>query len=244
MQRPVVLIVGGSRGIGAATARLAARSGYDLVINYRDDSEAAASVVAVAEAQGARAIAIRGDMALEADIERVYREAEQFGPVTHLVHCAGVTGRNSRLDRAETATIRAAIEVNLFGALILMRTAIRAMSTANGGRGGSIVFLSSMAARLGATNEYVWYAATKAGVEAMVIGAAREVAREGIRINAVAPGSAYTDIHEPGRLERITPAIPLGRPAQPEEIAEAILFLLSDRASYVTGTVLTAAGGR
>jgi len=244
MPRPVILIAGGSRGIGAATARLAAARGYDVAINFRSNAAAAADIVAAVRAAGAAAVALPGDMAKEEDILRVYEEAGQLGPVTHVVHCAGVTGRNSRLDAAATPVIRDAFEVNAFGALILLRTAIRAMSTRHGGKGGAIVLLSSIAARLGGTNEYVWYAAAKAAVEAMTVGAAREVAKEGIRINAVAPGPTDTEIHEPGRLDRILPTLPMGRVGRPEEVAEAILFLLSDAASNITGSVLSVAGGR
>jgi NAD(P)-dependent dehydrogenase (short-subunit alcohol dehydrogenase family) len=244
MSQPVLLILGGSRGIGAATAKLAAEQGYDVVVNYRDNAQAAASVVEAVTAQGRRAIAVQGDMALEADIVRVYEAAEALGPVTHIVHCAGVTGKNSRLDAADTATIRAALEVNAFGALIVLRTAIRKMSTRHGGNGGSIVMLTSMAARLGASTEYVWYAAAKGAVDSMTIGAAREVAKEGIRINAVAPGAIKTDIHEPGRLDRIMPNLPMGRAGEADEVARTILFLLSNAASYITGAVVSVSGGR
>lgn len=167
-----------------------------------------------------------------------------LGPVTHFVHSAGITGRNSRLDDASATTIREVLDVNLLGAILCARAAIRRMSTKHGGQGGSVVLLSSIAAVVGAANEYVFYAAAKGGVDSLTVGLAREVARENIRINCVRPGTTITDIHEPGRLERVTPGLPLGRPANPKEIAEAVLFLLSERASYVTGSVLNVAGAR
>jgi NAD(P)-dependent dehydrogenase (short-subunit alcohol dehydrogenase family) len=244
MTRPVLLIAGGSRGIGAATALMAAQRGYDVAINFKSNARAALEVVRAVEAAGARGIALQGDMAREDEIERVYAEAGALGYVSHIVHCAGITGRNSRLDEAETQTIREALDVNAFGALILLRTAIRKMSTRHGGKGGAIVLVSSMAARIGAANEYVWYAAAKGAVDSMTIGAAREVAKEGIRINAVSPGAILTDIHEPGRLDRIMPNLPAGRAGTADEVAEAILFLLSDAASYITGTNVGVSGGR
>ena len=170
--------------------------------------------------------------------------ARALGPVTHFVHSAGITGRNSRLDDATATTIREVLDVNLLGAILCARAAVRRMSTKHGGSGGAIVLLSSIAAVVGTANEYVFYAAAKGGVDSLTVGLAREVAREGIRVNCVRPGTTVTDIHEPGRLERVTPGLPLGRPAQPEEIADAVLYLLSARASYVTGSVLNVAGAR
>lgn len=245
MPRPVLLIAGGSRGIGAATARLAGARGYDVAVNYKSNARAAEAVVADVAAAGGKAVAIAGDMAREDEIVRVFAESERaLGPITHVVHSAGIVGKNSRLDAAEAANIREVIDVNLYGGLICAREAVRRMSTAKGGKGGSIVLLSSIAALTGGTNEYVCYAAAKAGIDALTLGLAREVAKEGIRVNAVRPGPTDTEIHEPGRLERVTPMLPMGRPAQPEEVAEAILFLLSDAASYITGSVLNVAGGR
>lgn len=244
MARPVVLIAGGSRGIGAATAALAATRGYDVAINFKSNEAAAASVAWQVEQAGGKGLPIKGDMAREDDIERVYAQAEALGYVRAIVHCAGVTGKNSRLGQADTSVIREALDVNAYGALILLRTAIRKMSTKHGGKGGSIVLLSSMAARLGGTNEYVWYAAAKGAVDAMTVGAAREVAQEGIRINAVSPGAIDTDIHEPGRIARIMPNLPMGRVGRTNEVAETILFLLSDAASYITGANIGVSGGR
>ena len=245
MARPVLLIAGGSRGIGASTARFAGARGYDVAINYVSNARAAAEVAEAVKTSGGNSIAIQGDMAKEADIVRVFDETTKvLGPITHFVHSAGIGGKNSRLDVATSATIRDVLEVNLFGALICSREAVRRMSTAHGGKGGSIVLLSSIAAVTGGATEYVFYAAAKGGVDALTNGLAREVALEGVRVNAIRPGVTDTEIHEPGRVARITPLLPMKRPAQPDEIAEAIMFLLSDAASYVTGAVLNVSGGR
>jgi NAD(P)-dependent dehydrogenase (short-subunit alcohol dehydrogenase family) len=245
MPSRVLLVTGGSRGIGAATARLAATRGYDVAVNYVRDAGAADAVVREVEAAGQRAIAVHGDMARENDVERVIANVEgRLGPLTHLVYSSGVTGQASRIDAVETKTLREVIDLNVLGALFCLRAAIPKMSTLHGRQGGSIVLLSSAAAEIGAANEYVWYAASKGAVESLTVGAAREVSREGVRINAVAPGLIDTTIHAPGRLERMAPNVPMGRAGTAEEVAEAILFLLSDAASYVTGTVLRVSGGR
>jgi NAD(P)-dependent dehydrogenase (short-subunit alcohol dehydrogenase family) len=245
MPRPILLIAGGSRGIGAATAALAGERGYDVSVNYKSNSNAAAAVVAAVKKAGGSAIAIQGDMAVEDDIERVFDTTKrELGSVTHFVHSAGIAGKNSRLESASAATIREVIDVNLYGGLLCARAAVRRMSTAKGGPGGSIVLLSSIASVTGGAGEYVFYAAAKGGIDALTNGLAREVVKEGIRVNAIRPGPTATEIHEPGRLERITPLLPMGRPGQPDEIAEAILFLLSDAASYITGAVLNVSGGR
>lgn len=245
MARPVLLIAGGSRGIGASTARLAAARGYDVAVNYVKNAIAAAGVAEAVTRSGGKAVTLQGDMARETDIVRVFDEATRaLGPITHFVHSSGVGGKNSRLDAASAETIREVIDVNLFGAMICAREAVRRMSTANGGTGGSIVLLSSIAAVTGGATEYVFYAAAKGGVDALTNGLAREVAKEGVRVNAIRPGPTDTEIHEPGRLARITPLLPMGRPAQPDEIAEAILFLLSDAASYISGAVLNVSGAR
>ncbi|HEU5016855.1 MAG TPA: SDR family oxidoreductase [Pseudolabrys sp.] len=242
---PVLLIAGGSRGIGAATARLAADHGYDVAVNYKRNADAAKTVIADIMARGRKAVAIPGDMASEADIERTFDEAAAaLGPITHFVHSAGIIGKNARLEEADAATIRAVIDVNLYGGMLCARAAVRRMSTARGGQGGSIVLLSSIAALTSGAGEYVFYAAAKAGIDVLTLGLAREVAKEGIRVNAVRPGPTDTEIHEPGRLARVTPLLPMGRPGKPNEIAETVLFLLSDAASYVSGSVLNVAGGR
>jgi len=245
MPRPVLLIVGGSRGIGASTARMAASRGYDVAISYKSNAKAAAEVVAAVKASGGKAVAIQCDGAVEQDIERVFDEAAKaLGPITHFVHSAGIGGKNSKLEAASAATIREVIDVNLYGGLLCARAAVRRMSTAHGGSGGSIVMLGSIASVTGGAGEYVFYAAAKGGIDALTVGLAREVAKEGIRFNTIRPGPTKTDIHEPGRLERITPLLPMARPGEPDEIAEAILFLLSDAASYISGAVLNVSGAR
>ncbi|HEY4142497.1 MAG TPA: SDR family oxidoreductase, partial [Pseudolabrys sp.] len=178
-------------------------------------------------------------------IERVFSETtEKLGPITHFLHSAGISGSYSRLDEADASTIREVLDVDTFGALLCLRACVKRMSTKYSGKGGAIVMMSSMAAPLGGANECVWYAAAKAGVDSMVIGVSREVAKEGIRVNAITPGVIDTDIQPPGRVERVTPMLPMGRAGQPDEVAEAILFLLSDGASYVNGANLRVSGAR
>lgn len=245
MSRPVLLIAGGGRGIGASCARFAAERGYDVAVNYKSNSNAAAGVVDAVKAAGGKAVAIAGDMAVEADIERVFDEAARaLGPISHFVHSAGIVGDASRLDEASTQTIRDVLDIDTFGAMLCLRACVRRMSTKHGGDGGSVVMVSSMAATIGGAGECVWYAAAKAGVDAMVVGVAREVAKEGMRVNAVSPGVIDTDIQPPGRVERVAPMLPMGRAGKADEVAEAILFLLSDAASYVNGANLRVSGAR
>lgn len=249
VSRRVLLITGGGRGIGAATARMAAARGYDVAVNYRTDAAAAAETVAAAEAAGARAVAIAADMGSEADVARMFRIVdEKLGRLTHLVYNAGITGRAGRLESAPSAVMEEVIRVNVMGALWSMQQAIVRMSTKHGGPGGAIVLLSSVAADIGGPNEYVWYAASKGATESIAYGLSKELGADGIRVNVVSPGSTETRIHadagSPDKLARIGAAVPMGRPGRPEEIAETVLFLLSDAASYVSGTVLRAAGGR
>ena len=216
-----------------------------MVVNYKSNAKAAGTVVDAVKAAGGKAVAIQGDMVTEEMIERVFDQAtKELGPITHFVHCAGIGGKNSRLDVASAATIRVVIDVNLYGGILCARAAVRRMSTANGGKGGSIVMLGSIASVTGGAGEYVFYAAAKGGIDALTIGLAREVAKEGIRFNTIRPGPTKTEIHEPGRLERITPLLPMGRPGEPQEIAETILFLLSDMASYISGATLNVSGAR
>jgi NAD(P)-dependent dehydrogenase (short-subunit alcohol dehydrogenase family) len=248
-EKKILLVTGGSRGIGAATARLAARQGYDVAVNYVGNERAAHEVVADIEKSNARGIAIKGDMASDADIARMYAEVdEKLGTLTHLVNNAGIIGMASRMANVDAAMMRRVIDVNVTGAMLVAREAVRRMSTASGGKGGAIVNLGSMASSLGAPGEYVWYAASKGAIDAFTIGLSKEVAGEGIRVNAVAPGLIETDIHasggQPDRLERLRSSVPMGRPGSASEVADAILYLLSEQASYVTGTILRISGGR
>jgi NAD(P)-dependent dehydrogenase (short-subunit alcohol dehydrogenase family) len=242
---PVLIVAGGSRGIGAAAARLAGTRGFDVAVNYLRDDTAADAVVAAIRQAGRRAVAVKGDMGREDDIARMFATVErELGPPTHLIFSCGITGASSRLETVATDTLRQVLDVNVIGALLCVRTLIQHASTRHGGPGGAIVLLSSAAATIGGAGEYVWYAASKGAVDTMTLGLARELAGEGIRVNAVAPGLIATEIHPPGRLERLVPSTPIGRAGTAEEVAEAILFLLSDAASYVTGSVLRVGGGR
>ena len=242
---PILLITGGGRGIGAATAKLAAGRGYDVAVNYLRDETAAEAVAGVVRQQGRRAIAVQGDTGRQADIARMFETVDkELGRLTHLVYNAGITGGAARVEAADPAIMRNVIEVNVLGALLCVQAAIKRMSRKHGGGGGAMVLISSAAATLGSPGEYIWYAATKGAIDSMTFGLSRELADDGIRVNAVAPGLIATDIHPPGRIERVKPAIPFGRPGAPEEVAESILFLLSDASSYTTGTILRVAGGR
>ncbi len=247
--QPIVLITGAGRGIGAATAKIAAARGYDVAVNYKTNSAAAVAVVAAIKAQGRKAIAVPGNLAVESDVETVFKAVdEKLGPLTHLVYNAGIPGRSSRLDAASSAMMREVMDVNVMGALWSMQQAIRRMSKKHGGKGGSVVLLSSVAANIGGPGEYVWYAASKGAIESIVLGLSKELAGDGIRVNAVSPGVIATTIHAdagtPDKLERAASVIPLARVGKPEEVAEAVMFLLSDAASYITGTVLRVSGGR
>ena len=220
-----------------------------MVVNYAENSDAAEAVVAAIRHAGGRAVAVPGDVASESDVLNLFAAAEQqFGPVGALVNNAGVLQRQSRLRDMTAERIERILAVNVLGTLLCSREAVRRMSTLQGGSGGAIVNLSSVAARLGAPGEYIDYAASKGAVDAFTIGLAREVASEGIRVNAVRPGIIATDIHasggDPGRPERLRSSIPIGREGSAEEVAEAIVWLLSDAASYVSGTILEVTGGR
>lgn len=241
----VLLITGAGRGIGAATAKLAAAQGYDVAINYLRDDKAAREVVLAVQAGGRRGIAIQGDMAREADIDRMFATVDkELGRLTHLVYSAGITGGYGRLEAADPAMMRNVLELNTLGALLCVKAAIPRMSVRHGAAGGAIVLVSSMAASLGSPGEYVWYAASKGGIDSMTIGLSKELAGDGIRVNALAPGLIATDIHPPGRLERLSPTTPMGRAGTAEEVAPSIMFLLSDQSSYTTGIIMRVAGGR
>jgi len=248
--RKVMLVTGGGRGIGAAIARQAAAQGYLVAVNYLRDRRSAESVVREILAGGGKAAAVAGDVSKTNDVTRLFEEtAKHLGPVTHVVNNAGITGRSSRLDAADEATIRACIDINVTGSILVAREACRRMALSHGGAGGAIVNMSSGAASLGSPHEYVWYAASKGAIDSFTIGLAKEMAEEGIRVNAVAPGLIETEIHErsagdPARMERIRPTIPMKRIGTTGEVAGAVLFLLSDAASYITGAVLRVAGGR
>ncbi|BCD87364.1 short-chain dehydrogenase [Pseudomonas solani] len=245
----VMLITGASRGIGAATARLAAARGYALCINYRQQREAAEQLVDEITRQGGRAIAVAADVADERQVAQLFAAIDsEFGRLDVLVNNAGMLERQARLEEIDGARLLRVFGANVFGSFHCAREAIRRMSTRHGGRGGAIINLSSIAARLGAPNEYIDYAAAKGAIDAMTVGLAKEVAAEGIRVNAVRPGVIRTEIHasggEPKRVERVAASIPLGRGGEAEEIAKAILWLASDEASYTTGALLDVAGGR
>ena len=250
MQTKVLVVTGGGRGIGAAVAEQAAAAGYRVAVNYLHDKASADTVIRNINKAGGMAVAIAGDVSKEADVVKLFDEAaKQLGPITHVVNNAGNTGRSSRLDKADVATLRACIDLNVTGALLVAREAVRRMAPRNGGQGGAIVNISSAAASIGSPGEYVWYAASKGAIDSLTIGLAKEVAEDKIRVNAVAPGMIETEIHElstgdGARKERIRPMIPLKRIGEPREVADTVLFLLSDASSYTTGAVLRVAGGR
>jgi NAD(P)-dependent dehydrogenase (short-subunit alcohol dehydrogenase family) len=247
--RKAVVVTGGSRGIGAAVARLAGANGSPVAVNYASNKSAAETVVQRIVAAGGRAIAIQGDVALEQDIVRLFETAErELGPIGGLVNNAGVTGGFARVESVEADAITRVLAVNVAGVILCSREAVRRMSTKHGGHGGSIVNISSLVARTGGATEWAHYAASKGAVNSFTIGLAREVADEGIRVNAVAPGLIETDLHAdngaPDRLDRLMPTIPMKRAGTAQEVAEGVAWLLSDAASYVTGSILEIGGGR
>jgi NAD(P)-dependent dehydrogenase (short-subunit alcohol dehydrogenase family) len=244
-----LIVTGGSRGIGAAVALAAADSGHSVAVNYVQNEVAANKLVEQIRARGGMACAIRADVGQESDILHLFRRAEeQLGPIRALVNNAGITGGFARVDEVESIMLERLIAINVIGPILCAREAVKKMSTRYGNKGGAIVNLTSLASRTGGSGEWVHYAATKGAMNSFTIGLAREVAAEGIRVNAVSPGLIETDIHsaagESGRLERLTPGIPMRRAGLPEEVAAGVLWLLSPAASYVTGTILEIGGGR
>lgn len=246
---PHILITGGSRGIGAATARLAAQQGYAVSLNYRNDRAAAEAVLEEITRDGGKAVALQADISREDEVSRLFADAHQsFGPITGLVNNAGMLATRMRVDQMNAARLQHVFSTNIIGAFLCAAAAVRHMSTLHGGSGGAIVNLSSIAASLGSPGEFVDYAASKGAIDTLTIGLAKEVAAEGIRVNAVRPGVIYTEIHasagEPQRVDRMKSGVPMQRGGEAIEVARAILWLLSDEASYITGTLLDVSGGR
>ena len=246
MSARVMLITGGSRGIGAAVARAAAKDGYRVAINYASRREPAEKLVAEIEAAGGKAIALKGDVSKNADVVAMFDEAEKvLGPVTAVVNNAGITGKSSPLAKADPAVIRECIDINVTGAILVAREAARRMLPK---KSGIIVNLSSAASTMGSPGEYVWYAASKGAIDSFTRGLAREVAAEGVRVNAVSPGIIDTEIHLstglPNRMPQLRELVPMRREGSAEEVAESILWLMSESASYVAGANLRVGGGR
>jgi NAD(P)-dependent dehydrogenase (short-subunit alcohol dehydrogenase family) len=244
-----LIITGGSRGIGASISRLAGELGYPVVVNFSESEREANSIVRTIEQAGGRAMAVRANIAREAEVIELFQTAEQaFGYVGGVVNNAATTGGFSRVESVTTETLERVLAVNVTGTILCAREAVRRMSTRHGGKGGAIVNISSLVARTGGAGEWVHYAASKGAVNSFTIGLAREVAGEGIRVNAVSPGLIETELHarngDPGRVDRMSPTVPMQRGGRPEEIAAGVLWLLSPEASYTTGAVLEIGGGR
>lgn len=249
MNNKVMLITGASRGIGAATARLAAAQGYTVCVNYREQQHAAEQLVKQIHLAGGKAIAIQADVSDEVQVEALFQRIDAaFSRLDVLINNAGMLESQARLEAIDGARLQRVFAANVFGSFYCARQAIKRMSTRQGGHGGAIINISSIAAKLGAPQEYIDYAAAKGAIDSMTVGLAKEVAADGIRVNAVRPGVIDTEIHasggEPSRVARVSKNIPMQRGGQPEEIAEAILWLASDAASYTSGALLDVSGGR
>jgi NAD(P)-dependent dehydrogenase (short-subunit alcohol dehydrogenase family) len=248
MDKGVVVVTGGSRGIGAAIALLAAERGYGVVVNYSANSRAADAICKEIVAQGGAAIAVQADVAVEADISRLFAEADAFGPLVGLVNNAGVVDRAARVDEMNMTRLTRMFAINTFGSMLCAGQAVRRMSTRHGGKGGAIVNIGSAASKLGSPAMFVDYAAAKGAIDTFTVGLALEIADEGIRVNAVRPGIIETDIHASGgdseRPARMAAGLPMARTGTAKEVAKAALWLLSDEASYTTGTVIHVSGGR
>ena len=247
--KPIALITGGSRGIGAATCLLAARAGFAVAVNYQSNSLAADEVVRQIRAEGGTAITVQADVAHEDQVLAMFAKVDaKLGRISALVNSAGVVDVASRVDGMTVARLKRMFDTNVVGSFVCAREAVRRMSTAHGGAGGVIVNLSSVAATLGSPGQYVDYAASKGAIDTFTVGLAREVANEGIRVNAVRPGVIETEIHasggEPDRAARLAGAIPMKRPGTAMEVAQAVVWLMSDAASYTTGALLDVGGGR
>jgi NAD(P)-dependent dehydrogenase (short-subunit alcohol dehydrogenase family) len=245
----VMIITGASKGIGAATARIAAARGWAVCINFRSDEAGARQVAGEVEQAGGRAITVQGDVSREAEVLRLFKTVDAtFGRLDALINNAGILEQQTRLDEMSAERLQRVFNVNIYGAFLCAREAVRRLSTAKSGHGGVIVNVSSAASRIGSPFEYIDYAASKGAMDTLTLGLSKEVAAEGVRVNAVRPGLIYTDIHaaggEPSRVDRLGPGVPMGRGGTAEEVAHAIMWLVSDEASYCTGTLLDVAGGR
>jgi NAD(P)-dependent dehydrogenase (short-subunit alcohol dehydrogenase family) len=242
--RGIVIVTGGSRGIGAAICRKLAADGYAVAVNYATQPAAAAAVVADIIAAGGRAHAIPADVSIEADVQSLFAQSQALGPLAGLVNNAGIVGASTRLENLTMDVLTRTLAINVVGTILCAREAIKLLSTRHGGKGGAIVNLSSVAARLGGPGELVHYATSKGAIDTFTLGLAREVADEGIRVNAVAPGLIDTEMNSSERQARIAPNIPIKRVGTASEIADAVSYLMSSSASYVTGSILTVSGGR
>ena len=249
MDQPLMLVTGGSRGIGAATVLLAASRGWRVAFSYKDNAEAANTIIAKAKSLGIEATALQADVSIESDVLQLFETVQQkLGSLSALINNAGMLEQQMRLDQMDLGRWQRVFSANVFGSFLCAKQAVMRMSTKHGGQGGVIVNVSSAASRLGSPNEFIDYAAAKGAVDSMTIGLAKELATEGIRVNAVRPGLIYTDIHasagDPGRVDRVKTGVPMQRGGTAEEVAEAIVWLASPESSYVTGTLLDVTGGR